>query len=581
VCAARLGQARDSHPQSQQIVSVTATAPAIVPRSGPPSLHLVGGMLVLLLVGIVTTAPVVVVILGSFDGDAWLETLSNPVNRNAILASVVLALRAPIAAVLGFLIAWLLIRIKLPGGKFLEFAMWITFFLPILPLTLSWILLLSPRYGIVNLALEKLPFISGAPFNIYSIGGILWVHLTASSVPVMVVLLGPAIRQLDASYEEVGRVCGLRPFAIFRQITLPILMPAILTAALAGFIKSLEAFEVERILGPPANIFVYSTRIYDLISWEPPLFNDAMALSALVLSGLLALAIVYQKWMRHYSYATILGREASRQQLDIGPAAWAASAILFLIVAISLFFPLVTLLLGSFMKLFGFFSIPSPYVLAHWRQVFADPVFLHSLWNSLLISTGAGLGGVFIYSMIAYLLVRSRIPGRNLVELLTWLPWTIPGILLSVACLSLMLSTPLSFLYGSILSLILILIISQMPIGVHMMKTSVLQIGTELEHSARLCGAGPIRTFFAIILPLIRPMLVSIFVIVFISAIRDISTIIFMANANTKTLSLLMLEFAASSNLEDGAVIGVVTTAIVIVVAALARRFGLNLFAQR
>jgi len=125
------------------------------------------------------------------------------------------------------------------------------------------------------------------------------------------------------------------------------------------------------------------------------------------------------------------------------------------------------------------------------------------------------------------------------------------------------------------------LIISQMPIGVHMMKTSVLQIGTELEHSARLCGAGPIRTFFAIILPLIRPMLVSIFVIVFISAIRDISTIIFMANANTKTLSLLMLEFAASSNLEDGAVIGVVTTAIVIVVAALARRFGLNLFAQR
>ena len=123
-------------------------------------------------------------------------------------------------------------------------------------------------------------------------------HIVASSVPVMVVLLGPAIRQLDASFEEVGRVCGAGAFAVFRQITLPILAPAILTGTLAGFIKSLEAFEVEQLLGRPAGIYVYSTRIYDLASWEPPNFAGAMALSTFVLFILLLIAIAYQRLNR-------------------------------------------------------------------------------------------------------------------------------------------------------------------------------------------------------------------------------------------------------------------------------------------
>ena len=258
------------------MAAVATFAPA---RVGLPSSQLLLGMGVLALVALITAAPVLVVIFGAIDANVWQDTFTYPVNRSAIGYSFLLALRAPLAAVIGFLIAWLLIRARLPGSRFIEFAMWITFFVPILPMTLSWILLLSPRYGFINYLLGPL----APPFNVYSIGGILWVHVTASSVPVMVLLLGPAIRQLDASYEEIGRVCGSRPFQVFRRITFPILMPAILTAALAGFIKSLEAFEVEQLLGRPADIFVYSTRIYDLIAWEPPRFKSAMALSTFVL----------------------------------------------------------------------------------------------------------------------------------------------------------------------------------------------------------------------------------------------------------------------------------------------------------
>ena len=557
------------------MAAVAAFAPA---RGGLPSSQLLLGMGVLAVVALITAAPVLVVIFGAIDANVWQDTFTYPVNRSAIGYSFLLALRAPLAAVIGFLIAWLLIRAKLPGSRFIEFAMWVTFFVPILPMTLSWILLLSPRYGFINYLLGPL----APPFNVYSIGGILWVHVTASSVPVMVLLLGPAIRQLDASYEEIGRVCGSRPFQVFRRITFPILMPAILTAALAGFIKSLEAFEVEQLLGRPADIFVYSTRIYDLIAWEPPRFKSAMALSTFVLVILLVIAMVYQQLNRRYDYATILGRGASFRALDIGRARWLVSGALFLLVAVSLFFPLFMLVVGSCMKLFGFFTIAEPYTLKHWQDVLADPSFMQSLINSLALSTAAGFVGLTIYAVIAHLIVRSRLPGRGMIDLLAWLPWSIPGILLGVSVLWLILQGPgLGFLYGSLLSLILIMIIAQMPIGVHMMKTSIRQISVELEQSSRVCGAGPIRTFYAIVLPLVRPMLVSIFVIVFISAMRDISTIIFLASAQSQTLSLLMMQFAASSNLEAGAVIGVITTAIVIVVALVARRYGLNVAAAR
>jgi iron(III) transport system permease protein len=560
-----------------------AAVSATVPIWSWPRVQAVLGMAALALVALVTVAPVLVVIFGALDADVWRETfIASAANRSAIGYSFLLALRAPVAALIGFLIAWLLIRVELPGGRFIEFAMWVTFFIPLLPVTLSWILLLNPHYGLINKALMSLPFIHSPPFDIYSVGGILWVHIVASSVPVMVVILGPAIRQLDASFEEVGRICGSGPFAVFRQITLPILAPAILTGTLAGFIKSLEAFEVEQLLGRPAGIFVYSTRIYDLASWEPPNFKGAMALSTFVLFVLLLIALVYQRLNRRTDYATILGRGASFRQLRIGRARWLVSAALLLVVAISLLCPLFMLICGSFMKLFGFFNIPEPYTLDHWHEVLADPTFLRSLTNSLVLSTGAGVGGVLVYAVVAYLIVRSRLPGRGIVDLLAWLPWSIPGILLGMSVLWLILTSPLlSFLYGSLASLILIMIVAQMPIGVHMMKTSIRQVAVELEHSSRVCGAGPVRTFFSIVLPLIRPMLVSIFVIVFISALRDISTIIFLAGARSQTLSLLMMQLATSSNLEASAVIGLLTTAIVVIVALVARRFGLQVTAQQ
>jgi iron(III) transport system permease protein len=552
-------------------VSASAVSWSVLPRQ-----QLAIGLAIFALVALVTVAPVLVVVFGAFAKNAWYETfVGNAVNRSAIGYSFLLALRAPVAALIGFLIAWLLIRIRLPGGRFIEFSMWVSFFVPILPVTLSWILLLNPRYGLINEALKSLPFVHGPVFNIYSVGGILWVHIVASSVPVMVVLLGPAIRQLDASFEEVGRVCGSGPFAVFRNITLPILAPVILTGTLAGFIKSLEAFEVEQLLGRPSDIYVYSTRIYDLASWEPPNFAAAMALSTFVLFILLFIAIAYQRLNTRNDYATILGRGASFRQLQIGWTRWLLSAALFLMVAISLFCPLAMLVCGSFMKLFGFFHIPSPYTLVHWREVLGDPIFLSALTNSLMLSIGAGVGGVFAYAVVAYLIVRSPLPGRAIVDLLAWLPWSIPGILLGVALLWTFLQTRIFLpIYGTIYLLMIAMVIKSMPFGTQMIKSVLIQLGSDLEEASKVCGGTWLHTFRRVILPLAMPALITVGLVGFISSARDISTVVLLGSGKSRTLSLLMLDFAAGAEFEKATVVAVIIVALVVGAALLARVLG-------
>src|SRR5262249_35564329 len=159
----------------------------------------------------------------------------------------VLAVRVPIATVIAFAIAWLLVRVEIPGHRFLEIAFWFGFLLPVFPMMMGWILLLDEHHGLFNILLMKLPFIDAPIFSIYSIPRIIWVHLALTTVPVMVILLAPTLRQLDASFEEAADMSGARTMMTMRRITIPLLMPAIATAFILALIRSLEALEVERI----------------------------------------------------------------------------------------------------------------------------------------------------------------------------------------------------------------------------------------------------------------------------------------------------------------------------------------------
>jgi iron(III) transport system permease protein len=542
-----------------------------------------GGLTLVLIVAALTLTPVLFIIVNSlnaappsenwrFGFDGWREAFSSPRTLTAIGYTFLLNIRSVVGIVVAFVLSWLLTRVRIPLRNFVEFSLWIAYFLPSLPLALSWILLLDPNYGLIN---HLMPI--GMKFNIYSLSGIFWIHLTATTIPIMTILLAPVLRQLDASLEEAARMCGAGSWQTFRRVLIPLLGPALFTVFLAALIRGLEAFQVELLLGKPIGVFVYATRIYDLIQWEPPLFPQAMALSTLFLGILFLLALFYQRYTSTRAFATVSGRGVSFRLMDIGRVRYAISALLIIFVVISVYLPLAVLIVGSLMKLFGFFTIKDPFSTRHWTLVLGDPVFLSAVRNSIALGIGTAGMGLFCYCFVGYALVRTKIAGRSLINLLIWLPWAIPGILLGLAFLWLFLSARMfAPLYGSYLGLVLVLLIKEMPIGVHMTKTAFVQISEELEQVGRVCGAPWFYNFRRIVVPLISPVLVSVFAIVFMGAVRDIDTIILVGTANTRPLSILMMEYSMAGEMQAASILGVILSLFAIAIALVSRKIGLR-----
>lgn len=508
--------------------------------------------------------------------DGWRQAFSSAGILEAIYNSFSLAItRQAIGLVGGVFLAWLLARTDIPLKRGLEFMFWLSFFLPALPVTLGWILLLDPKYGILNQLIMKLPFVTGTPFDIYSYWGIVWVHLATTGISLKVMLLTPAFRNLDASLEESSRVAGAGTFRTMMRIIVPVMMPVILVTTILGLIRSLEAFEIELILGVPIGLHVFSTKIHSFVTHEPPQFPPATALGAFFLLILLSLVAFQRLYIGRRSYVTVTGKSFSTRPIALGAWKYPALAFVLLITLSLTVLPTMFLLLGTFMRLFGFFTIPNPYTLDNWRGVLSDPILLRSLKNTLVLGFSSAGIGVVLSSLVAYVIVKSRFKARALLDFLCWLPWAIPGILLGMALLwTLLLIHKIVPIYGTMGALVLAMAISGLPVCVQVMKSFLMQLSNELEEASMVSGASWFTTYRRIVLPLILPCLIVVGLIEFISAARNISTVVLLATGQTRPLSLLMLDYAAGAELERATVVATLIIGIVVLAALGARSLG-------
>jgi iron(III) transport system permease protein len=549
----------------------------------PPSLPMA---ILLLVVGFLVLTPLALMIINSFQiarpgqpivwgMEGWVKAFTTPGITKAMTNTFALAItRQVIALFIGAFFAWLIARTDLPMKGLLEFFFWLSFFLPALPETMGWILLLDPKYGLLNQGLLGLGVVNQSLFNIYSFWGIVWAHM-GGSVSVKVMLLAPAFRNLDAALEESSRISGASGWHTFFHIIVPVMMPAILVTTILGIIRSLEAFEIELLLGTPIGLQVYSTKIHELVTWEPPQFPPAMALSTVFLGVLLLLVAFQRRYIAKRIYATVTGRGFSTRPTQLGRWRYPAFALVLSFALVITVVPTVLLVTGTFMKLFGFFNIAQPWTLDNWRATLSDPVLLRSLWNTLAIGLGSGLIGVLFYSFIAYMIVKSRDRGRWLLDFLSWLPWSIPGILLGVALLWTFLQTKIFLpLYGTIYLLMVAMVIKSMPFGTQMIKSVLLQLGNDLEEASKVCGGTWLDTFRRVIFPLTMPALITVGLVGFISAARDISTVVLLGSGKSRTLSLLMLDFAAGAEFEKATVVAVMVVGLVVIAALIARALG-------
>jgi iron(III) transport system permease protein len=542
--------------------------------------------LLLLVVGFLVLTPLALMILNSFQIarpgqpivwglEGWVKAFSTPGIIKAITNTFTLAItRQAIALFIGAFFAWLIARTDLPMKGLLEFFFWLSFFLPALPETMGWILLLDPKYGLLNQGLIGLGIVSQPLFNIYSFWGIVWAHM-GGTVSIKVMLLAPAFRNLDAALEESSRISGASGWHTFFHILIPVMMPAILVTTILGSIRALEAFEIELLLGTPIGLQVYSTKIHELVTWEPPQFAPAMALSTVFLGLLLVMVAFQRRYIANRVYATVTGRGFSIRRTHLGRWRYPAFALVLSFALVITVLPTILLVTGTFMKLFGFFNIADPWTLDNWRATLNDPVLLRSLWNTLAIGLGSGFVGILFYSLIAYVIVKARYRGRGLLDFLSWLPWSIPGILLGMALLWTFLQTKIFLpIYGTIYLLMVAMVIKSMPFGTQMIKSVLLQLGNDLEEASKVCGGTWIDTFRRVIFPLIMPALITVGLVGFISAARDISTVVLLGSGKSRTLSLLMLDFAAGAEFEKATVVAVIIVGLVVGAALFARMLG-------
>jgi iron(III) transport system permease protein len=266
-------------------------------------------------------------------------------------------------------------------------------------------------------------------------------------------------------------------------------------------------------------------------------------------------------------------------QIALGRWRWPLFALVAFVAALLVLVPIFSVIAGSFMTRFGFFNLAQPWTLANWQRTLATPAFARSLLNTFEIAAIAAVLGPLIFSVIAYVLVRARhVWGRGLLDLLLWMPSVVPGVLAGLGLLWMFVGTPVfQPLYGTIWVLVVAAVMSGMTLATQILKAAFLQLSADLEESSRMSGAGWVRTYARIVLPLIAPTLIVVAAIKFMFAASATSSVVLLATSETRTLSLLILDLVSAGQRESATVVTVVITALTTGMALLARALGLNM----
>ncbi|HEY7167857.1 MAG TPA: iron ABC transporter permease [Candidatus Binatia bacterium] len=508
---------------------------------------------------------------------AWRDAFREPGIWRSLLNSVKIGVVLQLIALpLGIFLSWLLGRTNILCANALEFGFWISFFLPALATTFGWMLLLDPSTGLVNMWLRGLPLVGALNFDIYSFAGIIWAHLMTHGISTKVMLMTPAFRRMDASLEEASRMSGAGALTTLIRITAPAMTPVIVVVFLLSVIRIFSSFETELLLGVPWGFYVYSTKIVDLARQEPPLVNQAAALGSVILLFLAAFIPMQRRLIARRQFTTVTG-QFKPKVIDLGVWRYPATAFVALVIFLLDVVPVLSVLGGSFMTRFGFFNLPKTWTLEYWKMALSDPRILTALQNTLIVAIGAACFGVVLFSLIGYVLVRTKLPGRGILDSICWLPSAIPGVLSGLGLLWMFLGTPFFRpFYGTLLLLAIASVLGGITLSTQILKANFVQLGKELEEASRMSGAGFWRTYSRVVFPLMAQTMVMVAVIKFMFAAHNTSSIILLATSETRTLSLLALDQVAAGYREVASITVIFIMLLTLGMALIARSLGLK-----
>lgn len=485
------------------------------------------------------------------------------------------------AFVLGTALAWMNERTNTPFKSVFFALSLIPLVIPSILFTVSWILLASPQIGIINLVLQSWLGLEEAPFDIYSVGGMVWVEGLHYS-PMAFLLMTAAFRAMDPSLEESATMSGASVLQVLRRVTLRLTWPAIVATMLILFIRSIESFEVPALLGLPAGIEVFTSAIYQAVHRYPSQVGlaSAYAVSLLVITTA-GVYFVSRLSGRGSKYATMTGKGFRPRQIDLGGWRWFTASVFILYFLLIVVLPFAVLLWSSLQR---FYSVPSMEALQNltldpYRFILSYPNLWRTVLNSVMLSFSTATVVMLVTSVICWIVVKTNYPGRWLLDNVASLPIVFPGLVLGLSIMIFYLNVDIG-IYGTIWIMLIAYITRFMPYGLRYSTTSMLQIHRELEESAAMSGASWVTAFRRIILPLLKPGLVAGWIYVMIVSIRELSTSILLYSPDTQVISIMIWELWENGQYVELSALGVLFIialfVLVLIAQALGRKYGVK-----
>jgi iron(III) transport system permease protein len=506
----------------------------------------------LLVIGFLVFFPISSLVAGSFWSNYpgypgkwtlknYLEAFSDPALPTLLVNSLVYAAGSTIlATILALVYAFITIRTDTPGRGVLSLLPYIDLITPALLSNVAWIYLLHPRVGIINNFLQQVFGPETPTLNIFSMPGMIFV--TGMNTFSLVYLgISSSLKTMNPEFEDASRICGAGIRKTSLLVTLRLMMPAIFSMALLNFIIVLEVFETPSIIGVPANVPVFMSVIYNYIAWRvPPLTGHASALAVILLTLVITLTTLYRRYTkRSEKYAVITGKGHNPNVIYLGRWRYLTFFLVFSLALLLTAVPLFVVTVLSFKVFWDPNNIFGDLTIKNYLEVFENPVLTVSIINSTLFSIASATILTFLISTCTYISRRSKTRGASVVESVSMLPQSYPGLILALGLLWGYISLPLG-IYGTPAILVIAYVTRFMPHITRIFSGVVIQIHQELEESARVCGSSPMSSIRRIVLPLLKPSLLSAWVYAFIVSFRELSASVLLVSPGTEVVSVFL-----------------------------------------
>ena len=487
-------------------------------------------------------------------------------NWDAVISTVIVSgLTMLFSMVFATLLAWLVVRSDLPFRRQFRSLFFLPYVIPPYVGAIAWILLLAPGVGYINQMLIKLFGIDApGPFNIYSMTGLVWV-MTLFYYPLAFLNVASALEQMDNSLEEAARISGARPWRVFKDVTLPLVFPSFFAGGLLVFAASASAFGVPAMIGMPSRIYVLSTQVMTYVYMgNPSGMREATALSTVLMIIAVATMLMGNRLLSKRKYTIVGGKSSRVAAVSLGrmkPFALALAGILaFLLVIL----PVGAIVMTSFVAIFGQPITKGNLSLEHYKYILSFKMAREAFFNSLTMSMAAACVALILASLIAYFRIKMKNKLGQASDIAATVPYATPG---TVIALGLIIAFSGKFglnLYNTFAVLVIAYLVKYLAFAVRTISGSLEQVDLSLEEAAQISGAGWVRSFKDVVLPLVRPGLIAAWFLVFMASFHELTMTLLLYGPKTINLGVILYELQTYSNQQAAAVLSVLILIIVL-----------------